>query len=75
MEFLQFTEFRNRSKEFLDAVEQGNSYVIVRRGRPIAQVTPFKETTFQGWKRPHRRIAPKGTKTSTDYILEERAKR
>lgn len=75
MQFLQFTEFRNKSKEFMDAVENGQSYVIVRHGKPIANVTPFKEEIVQGWKRPHRRIAPKGTKTSTDYIMEERAKR
>ena len=75
MEFLQFTEFRNKSKEFMDAVENGQSYVIIRHGKPIANVTPFKEADVQGWKRPHRRIAPKGTKTSTDYILEGRSER
>jgi prevent-host-death family protein len=75
MQFLQFTEFRNKSREFLDAVENGNSYVIVRRGKPIAQVTPFKETVTQGWKRPRILVKLKGTKTTTDYLMEERDER
>lgn len=72
MQFLQFTEFRNKSREFLDAVEQGSSYVIVRRGKPIAQVTPFRENVSQGWKRPHKRIKLKGTLTTTEILRQMR---
>ncbi len=72
MEFLQFTEFRNKSKEFMDAVENGRSYVIIRHGKPVAHVTPFKEVGVQGWKRPRTLVKLKGTKTTTDYLREER---
>jgi prevent-host-death family protein len=72
VEFLQFTDFRNKSKEFLDSVEQGNSYVIVRRGKPIARVTPFQEKV-QGWKRKHGRLNLKNKLSTTSLLLEERA--
>jgi prevent-host-death family protein len=71
MQFLQFTEFRNKSREFLDAVEHGNSYVIVRRGKPIAQVTPFRESV-QGWKRIPKRVTLKKPVSTTDVIMEMR---
>ena len=74
MEFLQFTDFRNKSKEFLDSVEHGNSYIIVRRGKPIAQVTPFHETV-QGWKRKVKRVTLKKPISTTALLMEERSER
>lgn len=51
MDYLQFTVLRNSAKEYFDEVEKGKSFVIIRKGKPIAKVIPFKET-IQGWKRP-----------------------
>jgi len=72
MEFLQFTEFRNKSKEFMDAVENGQSYVIIRHGKPIANVTPFKEVSVQPWKRTPKRVTLKGNASTTDILMEMR---
>lgn len=72
MKFLQFTEFRNKSKEFMDAVENGQSYVIIRHGKPIANVTPFKDVAAQPWKRTPKRVTLKGSASTTDILMEMR---
>jgi prevent-host-death family protein len=50
MDYLQFTALRNSAKEYFDEVEKGKSFVIIRKGKPIAKVIPFNEP-IQGWKR------------------------
>lgn len=51
METIQFTDFRNHAKDYIDNVEHGESFVIVRRGRPVAKVIPIAGGTVEGWKR------------------------
>ena len=58
MDYLQFTALRNSAKEYFDEVEKGKSYVIIRKGKPIAKVIPFKEPV-QGWKRPINKVTLK----------------
>ncbi len=71
MNFLQFTDFRNNSKEYFDKVEHGSSFIIVRKGKPVAKLIPFNETE-PGWKRENQKVVLKSGKTTLDYILEER---
>ncbi|MFM7485718.1 MAG: type II toxin-antitoxin system Phd/YefM family antitoxin, partial [Cytophagales bacterium] len=49
MDYLQFTTLRNSAKEYFDEVEKGKSFVVIRKGKPIARVIPFEQTP--GWKR------------------------
>jgi prevent-host-death family protein len=73
MNFLQFTDFRNKSKEYFDKVEHGSSFVIIRKGKPVAKLIPFNENeTGPGWKRENKRVVLKSGKPTLDYILEER---
>lgn len=58
MDYLQFTTLRNSAKEYFDEVEKGKSFIIIRKGKPIAKVTPFKEP-IQGWKREIKRVTLK----------------
>ncbi len=58
MNYLQFTALRNSAKEYFDEIEKGKSYIIIRKGKPIAKVIPFKEP-IQGWKREIKRVALK----------------
>ncbi len=75
MEYLQFTDFRNRSKEYFQKIEEGKSYIIVKKGKPIAKIIPF-EPPKQGWKREVKRVRLHATtKTTTDYLTEERRDR
>ena len=75
MEYLQFTDFRNHSKEYFDKIEHGESYIIIKKGKPVAQITPFNENV-KGWKRTVTRIRMRDSvKTTTDYITEERTEK
>lgn len=72
MEYVQFTEFRNNSKKYFERIEEGYSYIIIKKGRPVARIIPF-EQRHPGWKRTVSRIKLKqNVKTTTDYITEER---
>lgn len=72
MSYLQFTEFRNNSKRYFDNVEQGESYIVIRKGKPIARVIPFEEDTSTGWKRDIEKTRLKVAASTTDYIVQER---
>jgi prevent-host-death family protein len=69
-----FTDFRKKTASFLDKVENGETVVITRHGRPIAEVVPPSSVVFQrSWKRPALRMKLKGVSISKE-VLEERAK-
>ncbi len=74
MEYVKFTDFRNHSKEYFDEIEKGKTFVIIRKGEPVARITPFRQVS-QGWKRDNRKIKLNGKKTTLDYISEERRDR
>ena len=71
MEYLKFTDFRNKSREYFDKVERGSSFIIIRKGKPIAKIVPFRQAE-SGWKRDGRKIKLKTKKSTLDFILSER---
>ncbi|MFM8914277.1 MAG: type II toxin-antitoxin system Phd/YefM family antitoxin [Flammeovirgaceae bacterium] len=71
MDYLQFTELRNSAREYFDKVEKGRSYVIVRKGKPIAKVIPFKEA-IKGWKRDVQTVTPRKGEDSTKILRQIR---
>jgi prevent-host-death family protein len=71
MDYLQFTELRNSAREYFDKIEKGKSYVIVRKGKPIAKVTPFKEPV-QGWKRQVQKVTLRKGADSTTILRQIR---
>lgn len=71
MNYLKFTDFRNHSKDYFDKVEHGSSFIIIRKGKPIAKITPFDES-ISGWKRENKKIKLKKDKTTLEYIIQER---
>jgi antitoxin (DNA-binding transcriptional repressor) of toxin-antitoxin stability system len=72
MDYLQFTDFRNNSRQYFDKVEEGNAFIIIRKGKPIATLKPFKEEVDEGWKREVKKIKLKKCKDSSEYIVAER---
>ena len=42
METITFTEFRKQASGILTKVEQGQSFVIIRHGRPVAEMMPYQ---------------------------------
>ncbi|TAL37477.1 MAG: type II toxin-antitoxin system prevent-host-death family antitoxin [Spirochaetes bacterium] len=71
MDYLKFTDFRNHSKEYFDNVEKGSTYIIIRKGKPIARIVPFAEKTT-GWKREIKKIRLRKNADTLEYIKRER---
>lgn len=70
MRTISFTEFRKNASNIMNAVERGETIVVVRRGRAIARVSP-PEGGEPSWKRPGLRLVIKGAGLAS-AILEER---
>jgi len=73
MTTVTLTEFRSHASGMLTRVEHGETLVVLRHGRPIAEVSPVAEEsdTQPSWKRQALRISTKGKGLSA-AILEER---
>lgn len=74
MTTVTLTDFRSHASGMLTRVEQGETLVVLRHGRPIAEVSPIaqKDNSQPSWKRPALRLSTKGAGLSS-AILEERA--
>ena len=69
---ITFTEFRKNASALFSAVENGEVIVVMRHGKPIAEISPpAKSEDLPSWKKPGLRLSVKGTELSS-AILEER---
>ena len=73
MTTLTFTDFRKRASGVLSDVERGEAFVIVRHGKPIAELSPVSSSTARepAWRRRGLRLAAPGAALSR-AILDER---
>lgn len=72
MKTITFTEFRKHASSIFSAVEDGEIIVVLRHGKPIAEITPVsQQAAIPSWKRPCLRLSVRGAKLSS-AILEER---
>lgn len=72
MKTVTFTEFRQHVAVYLNAVEQGETFRILRHGKPVADLTPIKTSnSVPSWKRYIEPITLKGISVS-DMIVKER---
>ncbi|MBA4391360.1 MAG: type II toxin-antitoxin system prevent-host-death family antitoxin [Syntrophus sp. (in: bacteria)] len=73
MKTITFTDFRKKASGFITEVEHGESIVILRHGRPIAEVVPFTDKLQQtpSWKQPGINLQIQGSDLSS-AILKER---
>ncbi len=72
MSTVTLTEFRSQASGMLDRVERGETLVVLRHGRPIAEVSPVAtRTEVPSWKKPALRLVAKGAALSR-LILTER---
>jgi prevent-host-death family protein len=72
MKTVTFTEFRRHASSLFSAVEKGEVVVILRHGKPIAEITPVAQAAAgPSWKRPGLRLSVKGAGLSS-AILQER---
>ena len=73
MKTITFTDFRKRASGFISEVEHGETLVLLRRGRPVAEIVPFSDRVqnIPSWKQPGIRLRTRGSDLSS-AILEER---
>lgn len=73
MKTVTFTEFRKNASELFSDVEHGEVLVIIRHGKPIAEVSPVSSSdSLPAWKQPALRLLAGGVSLSA-AILGERA--
>ncbi len=73
MRSVTFTEFRKDASALLSAVEDGEIIQVIRHGKPIVEIVPFKDTTnkLPSWKKKRIKKTIKGEELSS-MILSER---
>lgn len=52
-------------------IEKGNKYLIIKEGKPIAEILPFKKNK-EGWKRKIKKISLSEKGIIDKFIEEER---
>jgi prevent-host-death family protein len=73
MKTVPFTDFRKNASDFINQVERGETLVLIRRGKPVAEIVPFSDRSPRSpsWKQPGVRLKMEGIDLSS-AILEER---
>lgn len=72
MTTVTMTEFRNHASGMLDRVERGETIVVLRHGKPIAEIVPISAPAGPGtsWKAPGLRLTSKGAGLSSAILAE-----
>lgn len=73
MKSVTFTDFRKKASDFITEVEHGETLILLRRGKPVAEITPFSDKAQRSpaWKRTGIQLRIEGSDLSS-AILEER---
>lgn len=72
MKTVTFTEFRRQASTLLTEVEQGETIIILRHSKPIAELAPFsgEADRLPAWKQPGIRLALDGADLSAAILAE-----
>lgn len=73
MKTVLVTDFRKNTASFINEVEHGETLVLIRRGKPVAEIIPFSDSrpNKPAWKQPSIRLQIQGSDLSS-AILEDR---
>jgi prevent-host-death family protein len=73
MKTIPVTDFRKNAANFINEVELGETLILIRRGKPVAEVIPFsgRPQKIPAWKQPNVRLQIDGSDLSS-AILEDR---
>lgn len=72
MKTITFTEFRRHTSSLLAEVEEGETLIILRHGKPIAEIKPFSAdgNKIPAWKQPGIKLEYPGAELSTAILAE-----
>ena len=75
MKHVSCTDFRSQASKLFDDVERGERIVVLRHGKPIAEIRPIDsdEPRGQSWRRPGPRLVSDGEGLAAT-ILGERGR-
>ncbi len=68
------TKLRQHTRDYFDAVDNGEIIRVSRYGKPVAEVRPINSDQIPSWKKPGPRLEIDGVKLSR-AIMEERKER
>jgi prevent-host-death family protein len=73
MKSIAFTDFRKKASDLITEVEHGETLILLRRGKPVAEIVPFSDKARKSpaWKLSGARLRIQGSDLSS-AILEER---
>ena len=76
MKSITFTEFRRHASGLISEVERGETLVVIRHGKPVAEVSPFTGGSLgtPAWRQSVPRLASKGATLSAAILAEREAK-
>ena len=69
MQEATFTELRNHAKDYIDAVDGGETVRIFRNGKPIAEIVPIR-SGMPSWKRQAAPLTVKGLSLSREILSD-----
>lgn len=77
MKTITFSEFRTQASGLLNQVEQGETFIIIRHGRPIAEVIPYIDRADRepAWKQPGLKLQRSGAELSAAILAERETTR
>lgn len=68
---ITFTEFRKQASTLFNAVEGGKTFIIVRHGKPIAEILPYRAVSpLPAWKRRGLRLQLTGQSLAKAILAE-----
>lgn len=75
MKTVSFTDFRAHASTLFDAVERGETVVVLRHGKPVAEIHPVAPgvSPRPAWRKPGPRLMTKGGAVAA-AILDERSR-
>jgi prevent-host-death family protein len=73
MKSIAFTDFRKKASDLITEVEHGETLILFRRGKPVAEIVPFSDKARKSpaWELSGTRLRIQGGDLSS-AILEER---
>jgi len=71
MKTVTFTEFRRNASVLFSDVEDGEVLVVIRHGKPIAEVSPVSSPPgMPTWKQPALRLSASGAGLAAAILAE-----
>lgn len=72
MRTITFTEFRRHASSLLAEVEEGETLIILRHSKPIAEIKPFSgdEESIPAWKQPGIKLEYPAAELSSAILAE-----